>query len=48
VIRVGDNLGKILKIHKLIINKHTVPVSTMDKISEAIAKKTKLANIIAE
>jgi UDPglucose 6-dehydrogenase len=38
VLGVADQLGKILKGYKVIVNKSTVPVGTADKVSEAIAK----------
>ncbi len=41
VLGVADNLGKILKDYKVIVNKSTVPVGTADKVSAAIAKNYK-------
>jgi UDPglucose 6-dehydrogenase len=38
VLGVADHLGKILKGYKVIVNKSTVPVGTVDKVSAAIAK----------
>ena len=38
VLGVADDLGKILKGYKVIVNKSTVPVGTADKVSAAIAK----------
>ena len=38
VLGVADHLGKILKSYKVIVNKSTVPVGTVDKVSTAIAK----------
>jgi UDPglucose 6-dehydrogenase len=38
VLGVADNLGKILKGYKVIVNKSTVPVGTADKVTAAIAK----------
>lgn len=38
VLDVADHLGKILKGYKVIVNKSTVPVGTVDKVSAAIAK----------
>jgi UDPglucose 6-dehydrogenase len=37
VLGVADQLGKILKGYKVIVNKSTVPVGTVDKVSAAIA-----------
>jgi len=39
ILRVADELGKILKDYKVIVDKSTVPVGTADKVREAIAKK---------
>jgi len=41
VLNVAENLGKILKDYKAIINKSTVPVGTADKVREAISKNYK-------
>ncbi|MEY2701777.1 MAG: hypothetical protein RLY43_410 [Bacteroidota bacterium] len=38
VLGVADQLGKILKDYKVVVNKSTVPVGTADKVSAAIAK----------
>ena len=38
VLGVADHLGKILKGYKVIVNKSTVPVGTVDKVIAAIAK----------
>lgn len=38
VLGVADQLGKILKEYKVIVNKSTVPVGTADKVRAAIAK----------
>ena len=38
VLGVADQLGKILKDYKVIVNKSTVPVGTADKVTKAIAK----------
>jgi len=38
VLGVADHLGKILKDYKVLVNKSTVPVGTVDKVSAAIAK----------
>lgn len=41
ILGVADHLGKILKGHKIIVNKSTVLVGTADKVSAAIAKNYK-------
>ncbi len=41
VLDVSENLGKILKGYKVIVNKSTVPVGTADKVKEAIGKTYK-------
>jgi UDPglucose 6-dehydrogenase len=41
VLGVADHLGKILKGYKVIVNKSTVPVGTVDKVSAAIAQNYK-------
>lgn len=41
VLGVADNLGKILKEYKIIIDKSTVPVGTAEKVHNAIAKNYK-------
>ena len=38
VLGVADDLGKIMKSYKVIVDKSTVPVGTADKVSAAIAK----------
>jgi UDPglucose 6-dehydrogenase len=38
VLGVADQLGKLLKGYKVIVNKSTVPVGTADKVREAIAR----------
>lgn len=38
VLGVAEDLGKILKEYKIIVDKSTVPVGTADKVREAIAK----------
>ena len=38
VLGVADQLGKILKDYKVIVNKSTVPVGTADKVTKVIAK----------
>ena len=41
VLGVADHLGKILKGYKVIVNKSTVPVGTVDKVSAAIGSNYK-------
>jgi len=41
VLGVADQLGKLMKGYKVIVNKSTVPVGTADKVSEAISKNFK-------
>ncbi len=41
VLGVAEELGKLLKGYKVIVNKSTVPVGTADKVREAIAKNYK-------
>ena len=41
ILGVADQLGKILKDYKVIVNKSTVPVGTADKVKAAIAKNYK-------
>ncbi|MSP07285.1 MAG: UDP-glucose/GDP-mannose dehydrogenase family protein [Chitinophagaceae bacterium] len=41
VLGVVDQLGKLMKGYKVIVNKSTVPVGTADKVREAIAKNYK-------
>jgi len=41
VLGVADQLGKLMKGYKVIVNKSTVPVGTADKVREAIAKNYK-------
>jgi UDPglucose 6-dehydrogenase len=38
VLGVADQLGKLLKYYKVIVNKSTVPVGTADKVKAAIEK----------
>lgn len=38
VLGVAEDLGKIIKDYKVIIDKSTVPVGTADKVSEAVGK----------
>jgi len=41
VLGVADELGKLIKGYKVIVNKSTVPVGTADKVRAAIAKNYK-------
>ncbi len=41
VLGVADQMGKLMKSYKVIVNKSTVPVGTADKVREAIAKNYK-------
>jgi UDPglucose 6-dehydrogenase len=41
VLGVADQMGKLIKGYKVIVNKSTVPVGTADKVREAIAKNYK-------
>ncbi|MCF8275918.1 MAG: UDP-glucose/GDP-mannose dehydrogenase family protein [Flavobacteriales bacterium] len=38
VLGVADNLGKIMKNYKVLVDKSTVPVGTADKVTAAVAK----------
>jgi UDPglucose 6-dehydrogenase len=38
VLGIANNLGRLIKDYKIIINKSTVPVGTAEKVREAIAK----------
>ena len=38
VLKVGDDLGKLMASYKVIVDKSTVPVGTADKVHAAIAK----------
>jgi len=40
ILGVADQLGKMIKDYKVIIDKSTVPVGTAEKVKEAIAKNT--------
>jgi len=42
VLGVAENLGKIIKDYKVIIDKSTVPVGTAEKVHAAIAKNAKV------
>ena len=41
ILGVADDLGKLIKEYKVIVDKSTVPVGTADKVREAIAKNCK-------
>ena len=41
VLGVAENLGKIIKDYKVIVDKSTVPVGTADKVQAAVAKNYK-------
>ncbi len=41
ILGVADELGKIIKDYKIIVNKSTVPVGTAEKVRAAISKNTK-------
>ncbi|WP_299521434.1 UDP-glucose/GDP-mannose dehydrogenase family protein [Winogradskyella sp.] len=40
ILGVADDMGKMIKSYKVIIDKSTVPVGTSDKVKETIAKNT--------
>ncbi|MBK8982221.1 MAG: UDP-glucose/GDP-mannose dehydrogenase family protein [Ignavibacteria bacterium] len=40
ILKVANDLGKIISSYKVIINKSTVPVGTADRVREAISKNT--------
>ncbi len=42
ILGVADDLGKILKEYKVIIDKSTVPVGTAEKVRAAVAKNTSI------
>jgi UDPglucose 6-dehydrogenase len=42
ILGVADDLGKIIKDYKVIVDKSTVPVGTADKVIEAIEKNAKV------
>lgn len=42
ILGVANDLGKIIKDYKVIVDKSTVPVGTADKVSAAIAKNAKV------
>ncbi|HMS32671.1 MAG TPA: UDP-glucose/GDP-mannose dehydrogenase family protein [Ignavibacteria bacterium] len=41
ILGVADELGKIIKDYKVIVNKSTVPVGTAEKVRDAVSKNTK-------
>ena len=41
ILGVAEELGKIIKEYKVIVNKSTVPVGTAEKVREAVSKNTK-------
>ena len=41
ILGVADDLGKLIKEYKVIVDKSTVPVGTADKVREVIAKNCK-------
>src|SRR6185436_13993560 len=42
ILGVADNLGKMIKDYKVIVDKSTVPVGTADKVRAAISKNAKV------
>lgn len=42
ILGVADDIGKLIKDYKVIIDKSTVPVGTSDKVKETIAKHAKV------
>jgi UDPglucose 6-dehydrogenase len=42
ILGVANDLGKIIKDYKVIVDKSTVPVGTADKVRDAVAKYTKV------
>ncbi len=42
ILGVADDLGKIIKDYKVIVDKSTVPVGTADKVKAAVAKHAKV------
>ncbi len=42
ILGVADDLGKIMKDYKVIVDKSTVPVGTADKVRKAVAKHAKV------
>jgi UDPglucose 6-dehydrogenase len=43
VLNVAEEIGKIMKSHKIIVNKSTVPVGTADQVRERIAANTSVS-----
>lgn len=42
ILKVADDLGRIINGYKIIVNKSTVPVGTADLVREAVSKNTKV------
>lgn len=42
ILGVADNIGKLIKDYKVIVDKSTVPVGTSDKVKAAISKNTSI------
>lgn len=42
ILGVADNLGKIMKDYKVLVDKSTVPVGTAEKVTAAVAKHAKI------
>lgn len=42
ILGVADDIGKLIKEYKVIVDKSTVPVGTSDKVKEAIAKNAEV------
>lgn len=42
ILKVADDLGKIITSYKIIINKSTVPVGTADRVRDAVSKNTEI------
>ncbi|AEH00895.1 UDP-glucose/GDP-mannose dehydrogenase family protein [Lacinutrix sp. 5H-3-7-4] len=42
ILGVADNIGKLIKNYKVIVDKSTVPVGTSDKVKQAIVKNAKV------
>ncbi|WP_370226864.1 UDP-glucose/GDP-mannose dehydrogenase family protein [Mesoflavibacter sp.] len=42
ILGVADNIGKLIKDYKVIVDKSTVPVGTSDKVKAAVAKHAKV------
>ncbi|MBW8361630.1 MAG: UDP-glucose/GDP-mannose dehydrogenase family protein [Kaistella sp.] len=43
VLKVADDIGKMMTEYKVVVNKSTVPVGTADKVRETIAANTEIA-----